>query len=474
MIKIRLFSFLAIFNLCLTSLIFSQQIIYDFESWQKSQLYEEPKNFTTLNFQSYFSSLATNVTKIVGVKGNGVRLEATRGILDTTVTPAFITNGDISNIPYGGVPINRMPDSLTGFIRTNFASGDTGVLAIFFKRVGIPISINIFPITQNIPTFTRFSIPLSPSAIAPDTVFFLLSSGSLDRPKQGSWIEIDEINLTNSTIQMPNSSFENWEPIEIEEPLEWATPNLIPTLLRSKIPVTKTTDAFEGNYAMKIENINVNQFGLNQNYGYAGPGEAAFGTISSIPFNSQNIYYNFRYKYAPVLNDTAWLFIQFHKFTQGSRKILNTNLIPITATSNFTPYFNSIDLPETCDSVYIHFFSGSGFYNGIGSGSPKLGSTLIIDDFRIAFKLQGNSSKINQTHFLYPSSSRDEIFIQFDDTKPTNWQLINTQGQALHSQIEQVSEHLWKMDIRTLAIGNYLLIATDNSKRLTFTFQKIE
>lgn len=110
----------------------------------KSQLYEEPKNFTTLNFQSYFSSLATNVTKIVGVKGNGVRLEATRGILDTTVTPAFITNGDISNIPYGGVPINRMPDSLTGFIRTNFASGDTGVLAIFFKRVGIPISINIF------------------------------------------------------------------------------------------------------------------------------------------------------------------------------------------------------------------------------------------------------------------------------------------------------------------------------------------
>ncbi|MBK7466022.1 MAG: hypothetical protein IPJ43_03965 [Saprospiraceae bacterium] len=340
-------------------------------------------------------------------------MEATRGILDTTVTPAFITNGDISNIPYGGVPINRMPDSLTGFIRTNFASGDTGVLAIFFKRVGIPISINIFPITQNIATFTRFSIPLSPSAIAPDTVFFLLSSGSLDRPKQGSWIEVDEINLTNSNIQMPNSSFENWEPIEIEEPLEWATPNLIPTLLRSKVPVTKTTDAF-------------------------------------------------------------WLLLQFHKYFQGSRKILNTNLIPITAKSNYTDYYKPISLPEFCDSVYIHFFSGGGFYNGIGSGSPKLGSTLIIDDFSMFVKIVDNSSKISKINLLYPSSSRDDIFVQTEEITPTNWQLINSAGQAINLKTERVTEHLWKMDIRTLAIGNYLLIATDNSKRLTFTFQKIE
>ena len=112
MIKIRLVAIVVFLNFCLVDFAYSQNIEYDFESWQKSQLYEEPKNFTTLNFQSYFSSLATNVTKIVGVKGNGVRLEATRGILDTTVTPAFITNGDISNIPYGGAPINRMPDRI--------------------------------------------------------------------------------------------------------------------------------------------------------------------------------------------------------------------------------------------------------------------------------------------------------------------------------------------------------------------------
>ena len=474
MIKIRLVAIVVFLNFCLVDFAYSQNIEYDFESWQKSQLYEEPKNFTTLNFQSYFSSLATNVTKIVGVKRNGVRLEATRGILDTTVTPAFITNGDISNIPYGGVPINRMPDSLTGFIRTNFASGDTGVLAIFFKRVGIPISINIFPITQNIATFTRFSIPLSPSAIAPDTVFFLLSSGSLDRPKQGSWIEVDEINLTNSNIQMPNSSFENWEPIEIEEPLEWATPNLIPTLLRSKVPVTKTTDAFKGNYAMRIENVKVDQFGLNQNYGYAGPGEAAFGTISSIPFKAEHLDLSFKYKYTPVSNDTAWLLLQFHKYFQGSRKILNTNLIPITAKSNYTDYYKPISLPEFCDSVYIHFFSGGGFYNGIGSGSPKLGSTLIIDDFSMFVKIVDNSSKISKINLLYPSSSRDDIFVQTEEITPTNWQLINSAGQAINLKTERVTEHLWKMDIRTLANGIYLLIATDNSKRLTFTFQKIE
>ena len=100
--------------------------------------------------------------------------------------------------------------------------------------------------------------------------------------------------------------------------------------------------------------------------------------------------------------------------------------------------------------------------------------TLIIDDFSMFVKIVDNSSKISKINLLYPSSSRDDIFVQTEEITPTNWQLINSAGQAINLKTERVTEHLWKMDIRTLAIGNYLLIATDNSKRLTFTFQKIE
>jgi len=464
--------------LCLLGLngnLFSQKIQYDFEDWITSTLYPEPDNFTTLNFQSFFSTTKPNVYQVSGVKGNALRMETTRGILDTNVVPAFITNGDIANIPYGGNPITHMPDSITGYIRCKIAPGDTGVLALFFKRVGFPVSINVIPITQDIPDYTRFSIPISPSSIAPDSVFFLITTGSLDRPKAGSWMEIDEFEFINVTEQMPNSNFEAWKEIQLTEPFEWATPNLYPTLLRTAVPVTKSSNASHGNSALQIENVKLSTFGLSNKFGYAGPGDAAFGTIVNIPFHSNSAEIKFDYSYLPVNNDTAWAVFYFHAPDQGINTIVSSNLIALTQSSNYTKFQRKLNFPKFSDSLYLEFFAGGGYFAGIGSGTPQIGSKLLIDNISVESIISSNQTVDEELAYIYPSISKDFITVHLDVSNSDifNLEIFNVNGQKVHSDKIYFNSNELKLNTTNLTSGNYILKLENRLKKFTFVFQII-
>lgn len=134
----------------------TQGYIFNFEDWQKYDLYEEPAVFETVNFQSYFSTFSPNVTKVNGPVGNAIRLENKRAMFDTTIVPGLIYLGDLVNLPNGGFPYNKVPDSLSGIIRYNMVANDTGFMVLVFKRIGFPVSFNVFQLLEawiNLPDF---------------------------------------------------------------------------------------------------------------------------------------------------------------------------------------------------------------------------------------------------------------------------------------------------------------------------------
>ena len=65
------------------------------------------------------------------------------------------------------------------------------------------------------------------------------------------------IAITIQTQELPNSGFESWENVgTYEEPSSWHTPNPF-TSLMGAVTVTKSEDAFGGDYSAMLESINI-------------------------------------------------------------------------------------------------------------------------------------------------------------------------------------------------------------------------
>ena len=83
--------------------------------------------------------------------------------------------------------------------------------------------------------------------------------------KNAFFIVILSLIYSGSFAQMlPNNGFESWvtNPFpSFEDPESWNTPNGITSLV-GKITVTKSEDAFSGNYAPRMETIEI-KFGEN-------------------------------------------------------------------------------------------------------------------------------------------------------------------------------------------------------------------
>lgn len=463
-----------IFIFCFNASMYSQSYHYDFENWNTNSIYDEPVSFYTLNFQSFFSTLEPNVKQVKGVKGNAIRLESVRSLFDTTVTVGLITNGDIFNFPSGGMAISSYPDSLTGYIKTKIVTGDTAILALVFKRVGIPVLIKAFPITNNVPNFTRFSVPIANSPIAPDTVLFLLSSGNIDRPVAGSFVEVDELQLVNSNTQIANANFEKWETITLEEPVDWATPNFISCLIRQPQPVTKTSDAKSGMYAMKIKTVKLNFDNQEIITGYAGPGEQLNGEFVSLAYGAKNAVFEFDYKYNPTINDTGWVAIQFSRYHQGQHQNIGFEIIPLNKNLNYAHFKKQFSLPFECDSAHFVFSSGNHIFldkkiNGLA------GSELIIDDVRLYKDVSNSVDQNIPQNIIYPTISNDVVHVELYDNidiNNINWSIITIDGKEANCILMNIDDKKISFDIRSLHNGRFFLIGNSSTKTIKFIFEK--
>lgn len=387
--------------------IYAQQAHYGFEDWQEFEIYDEPIDYETSNFQSFFVTFEPNVTQVQGPVGKAIRLENRKALLDNTVVPGLIFIGDLANFPAGGIPFsNNVPDSLILSTRFDIVPGDTGIVLLLFKRFGFPVSVNVFPIVGSSANFQRFSLPLTPSGIAPDSLVLILSSGDLDTPLEGSFMEIEDMSFSGTVHQLPNHDFELWETIKFEEPTEWASQNLLSAIFRVPSSVEKSNDATEGDFALSVTQREINKFGLQQNTGFCFLGETASGTPNFVPFSSSGFKLSFDYQFQSNVVDTAWFVMRGSKFNTQIQQteILLTLEIPLVSTGGYKSFELEVkDLPQSIDSMILEIYPSNSF-PGKSNGNLSIndGSRVLVDNIRLS-ELSSVSTHSDEVINIFPN-----------------------------------------------------------------------
>jgi hypothetical protein len=187
---------------------------------------------------------------------------------------------------------------------------------------------------------------------------------------EGSWIQMDNIRLFNGgsevSTSLPNFSFENWSDYTIYDPTSWSSSNM--ELSEDGVAnVTRSTDAVEGTYAARLENIQMS--------GYVMTGAMNYGDLpwsGTTSYDDKPEFLIGSYNYTPVGADEGRIHLSFN---DASNNILGNALFDFGATSGYETFVLPIKYWSTnaTDNAQI----------GISAGEiPQAGSVLLVDNFQ--------------------------------------------------------------------------------------------
>lgn len=450
--------------IAISSPVSSQQLNFDFEDWLEFELYQEPEVYETSNFQSFFGALSPNVTRVPGINGSAIRLENKAFQLDTTVVPGLLYVGDLASFPSGGLAYPyTVPDSLILTARYDIQPGDSGLVLLLFKRFGFPVSVNVFPVTGRSAGFQRFSLPLTPSGIAPDSLVLIISSGNLNNPLEGSFMEIDDMQFSNTVRQLPNNDFEKWETIRFEEPDGWTGANVLSAILRVPKSIEKTTNASKGNFALSLTQRSINKLGIQENVGLCFMGDAASGTPKGVAFQSSQFKLTMDYLYEPQGQDTAWMLVLGTRY-DASRFRTDTLLrreVPLVRSSSYKEIelVTSV-LGTSTDTILIAFSASNDFPGKANPGTLREGSRLLVDNIRVQ-QVSASSDQELPGWDIGPNPAMD--FIRLSGLPASsNYLIRDAVGRTIGAGTCPGPD--MQLDTDHLPSGKYYLLVSDRNK----------
>src|SRR5215212_8148059 len=140
--KLKIFTVMCAMALGITS--YGQAIVNGaLESWTSTP-YDEPNGWMSSNNESIRRSGIVTATKVTGQAGQAIKLETKVSGGDTVF--AFFTNTDGQGDPTkgeGGVPYTQKPDSIKGYYKYDIKSGDSALLLVVFKKLGVITGLNM-------------------------------------------------------------------------------------------------------------------------------------------------------------------------------------------------------------------------------------------------------------------------------------------------------------------------------------------
>jgi hypothetical protein len=386
--------------ICLSFLFFSSVRAQNipnggFENWENRVLYSEPVMWNTGNTEAFLSGAITATptnNSFTGVQA--LRLETVVTDNDTLFGYAFcngtVTGGSASDTLHftGGIPVSAAPDSILGYFKFHIADNDTGIVVVSFKNGGNIISQNIFSITGTQNTYTRIGWEIESMGEVPDTVMVAFACSYPDHPQVGGWMQIDSLWFDGIADEIPNNSFEEWEDASYLEPEHWITANLFSYLFGGDTCATPTSDAHSGTSAIRIESIQVpvpsENGGFNMSIvGFAMPYTGTLTINQSMPtfaVESNPTLLTGYYKFTPVLNDTALVFINLID-DQDNEYPQATILLPA---NDYTPFELELTYPPEVSIVKASIILSTTIYFMQGDGdSGEIGSVLYVDDMNL-------------------------------------------------------------------------------------------
>lgn len=450
---------LFLFLICSVQLLEAQVIPNgSMDNWTNYELFDRLPPYETSNIYSFIVEADIGVTRVDGVTGSAVRLEAAQGV--DAIVPGIINLGELEGDFGGGVPINSTPDSVRISLRYDIPVGDQAVVALIFSKDGEINGLAQHNITGIQNTFEEVTFDVPPMLGVPDSVQFLAYSSDPDAPVLGGFLEIDNIILTGTSDEIPNADFETWETIEYEEADNFYSFNPFQAFFGLDPMVTKTSDAYAGSSAMRIENVEFYDFDSDE--------IDTIGFMLSSNFFSDNPSIGLDvtpeiitgwYKYEPVEDDSATIYLSFTKYNpvMGESEVVAEFGFLLGESSEYIPFSFPLNFNATPDSVDIGIASGNVDCN---DEYVPLGSVLYIDELSFDF-LEGTKLPIfSDALEVYPNPASEFIMIKMDKKigSPKSIQLTDAMGRIIQiSEVENlmVGNDLLQIDVKSYPPGMY-------------------
>ena len=384
----KLFTFFV--GVSLSALCSAQLQNGNFENWN-NQSFADPSGWINANGEARSRGMTDNVTRYTPAHGGSyaVKLETISNATDTAMGYMFNTHnpgGDpFSGV--GGVPYTMKPDSFICYAKLGILPGDTGLIGIMYKNSGNIIGMDMFQISGNNPgVWQRLSFKLTVSS-TPDTVIILAtcSNAMSKRVVPGSFVVFDDFSF-NTSLPIPDGGFENWDVMNVETPADWDVSSAMNFVMNGLgNPIQKTTDKFEGQYALKLTTkaVDINRRFTGINNGYWDNNAMRF--LRGFSFPTQQDTLIGWYKYSGI-SDSAQVNIEFRKL--GAPLGQYSTWLP--AQSSYTKFEIPFNLSQAPDTAVITINSSNWPFS-----LSDTGSVLIID----ALKFRSNMNVGLQTFF---------------------------------------------------------------------------
>jgi len=212
--------------------------------------------------------------------------------------------------------------------------------------------------------------------------------------------------------ELPNANFQDWETIgTYQNPVFWSTSNDPLLALASVIPVTRSNEAYSGDYSAKLETLGI-PFST-----YKIPGLL---TLAQISINYENATYSISggmalqenvsrltgmYKYDGSEGDSASVIIYNYRLDEGNMDTIGFGVGLLPDASTWTPFYVDMvnlnnHLPDTFNVVII---SSSGFE--VSAGSVLFVDSLAIETNTGIIHLDADQIIVN----AYPNPATDLI-----------------------------------------------------------------
>lgn len=397
-----------------------------------------------------------NVSKVSGHSGSAVKLVTD---VPNRNIGAVIYGRAQQNSLGGGIPFTATPDSISGYFEYDVQAGDTAFIVVSFQKNGFPISFDRFPITgSNTSSFVRLAFKINYLLpVSPDTVFIGITSGNpFSNTFKNSYVIADDLAFSAGSI--PNGDFESWKTVSFDIPTGWASQNDFAVQ-----PVQKTTDKYDGSYAIRIQNVASNVGGgdgVAMTVRSGGSVHNMSGPMPAFAVTSKPDSFFCWAKFAPQNGDTGTVMLQL--FQHGTPVGFAQQFL--TSTPNYTllrmkiNYNNGSVTPDSANIMLAAFRMSE-------NSRPKGASVLTVDNLSFDHPVFSTGLRVATenaaSYTVFPNPANNVLNLLCTDVQAVREiDIVDINGRII-MHCPPATQH---MDISTLSPGIYCLsIKTANS-----------
>lgn len=313
----------------------------NFENWDALYFdYPASSNFCTYTSDQLSAETHDLLQKTTDASDGDYALKfATFGTYDF----GYVLYGQMGNEhPNGGIPFADDPTQLTLSYKCNMAVNDSAEILVWLYSNGNQITSDIFKVGGVQNTYKDTTFNLSPYTEVIDSLLFgLVSTDPFveEIRTDGNVVYFDNIRFNGSNnVQIPDPSFENWTR---------KTKEFTSQMYNISADVEKSTDAYKGDYALKMTTHRVDwneseqQVQMDAQLSLWGSLEWTYNSADDrydanitggLPVDEREDTLVFYYKYQPPTNVLDTASVNLH-FSENGSEVYSVSMILLPSNS---------------------------------------------------------------------------------------------------------------------------------------------